>query len=88
MQILPSILFFLILAAAPFFLSIRFGKRFEETVAVSSGAIILLLFLCGILGFLSAGVYIVSGIALFLILLSFFMLIRRRGSASVTPPSV
>ena len=85
MQLLPSILFFLILAAVPFFLSVRFGKHFEETVAVSAGAVVLLLFLCGILGFLSAGVYIISGIALLLILLSVYTLIRQRGSASVSP---
>ena len=85
MQLLPSILFFLILAAAPFFLSVRFGKRFEETVAVSAGAVVLLMFLCGILGILAAGVYVVSGIALLLFLLSVYTLVRRRGSAPVSP---
>ena len=81
MQLLPSILFFLILIAAPLFLSVRFGKRFEETVAVSAGSVVLLMFLCGILGFLAAGVYIVMGIALVLICLSVIALIRKRGTS-------
>ncbi len=81
---LPSLLFFLILAVPPFFLSVFRRKRFEETVAVACGATILVMFLCGILGFLEAGVYIVSGVTVLLLVLSVYMLIRRKGIGSLS----
>ena len=64
------IVFFLVLVSPPFFLSVRFGKRFDETVALSAGSVILILFLFGILGVLEAGVFFVLGLTLLLIGLS------------------
>ena len=75
---LSLIVFFLVLVSPPLFLSVFRGKRFEETVAVSSGAVILVLFLCGVLGILEAGVYLVLGLALVLAGLSVYRFIRRR----------
>ena len=77
------IVFFLVLVSPPFFLSVRFGKRFEETVALSAGSVILILFLFGILGVLEAGVFFVLGLTLLLIGLSVVRLVRKPAAASV-----
>ena len=77
------IAFFLVLVSPPFFLSVRFGKRFEETVALSAGSLILILFLFGILGVLEAGVFFVLGLTLLLIGLSVIRLVGKPAAASV-----
>ncbi len=79
------IVFFLVLVLPPFFLSVRFGKRFEETIALSAGSVILVLFLSGILGVLEAGVFFVLGLTLLLACLSVIRLARKPASASVRP---
>ncbi len=79
-----AILFFLILTAPPLWLAIRRGARFEETVSVTTGGIILLLFLCGICGILQAGVWLILGITVLLLAHSGWMLVRRPAASQAS----
>ena len=75
---IPAILFFLVLLMPPFFLSVRRGKRFEETIALSSGSMILFMFVCGMAGLLKISVYMILGITVILAGASVWMMIRKK----------
>ena len=75
---IPAILFFAVLTAGPLFLSVRHGKRFEETIAVTTGTIILFMFVCGMIGLLKASVYIILGSAVILTGWSLVLVIRKK----------
>lgn len=75
---IPAILFFLVLLAPPLFLAVLRGKRFEETAALTTGSMILFMFLCGMAGILKFSVYILLGITPVLLGLSVFLAIRRK----------
>jgi hypothetical protein len=68
--LIPAILFFLVLSAPPLFLSVYHGKRFEETISLTTGSLILFMYLCGIFGLLKVSVFLILGIALSLLILS------------------
>ena len=83
---IPAILFFGVLLAGPLFLAVRYGKRFEETIALTTGSIILFMFVCGTAGLLKLSVYLVLGAALALAGLSAARLIRKKEfRASLAP---
>ena len=74
---IPVAVFLLILVSLPMFLSVRFRKRFEETIFLSAGGIVAILFLFGLIGILDIGVYAVAAAAAVLISLSAFFLVRK-----------
>lgn len=53
-------------------------KRFEDLLPITCSSIVLILFLCGILGFLKQGVYLVLIISVFLWSYSLFHLFRNK----------
>lgn len=73
-----AIVFFLVLSAPPFFLAVFRGKRFEETIAVTTGCLILFLFVCGIPGLLKTGVGIILGMTVAFFSASLAILIRKK----------
>ena len=79
---IPAVLFFLVLVSPPLFGAVRRGKRFEETIALTAGGLVLLLFLCGILGILKPGVYLVLGITAAFLVLSAAEVFRKRTSGT------
>ena len=84
-MILSIIALFLVLVSLPFFLAVRFGKRFEETIFLSCGTIILGLFGCGICGFLRAGIWLTLGTAGILLAFSAALLIRKPRKGALKP---
>ena len=75
---IPAILFFLVLLAPPLFLAVVRGKRFEDSAAVTTGAMILLMFACGMIGLLEFSVYLILGGTAVLLFLSAFLALRRK----------
>ncbi len=83
---IPAILFFLVLVAPPLFLAVWRGKRFEQTIALTTGSMILFMFLCGILGMLKFSVYGILGSALVLLILSAIRIFKTKDlKKSLTP---
>ena len=83
---IPAILFFLVLLMPPFFLSVRRGKRFEETIALSSGSMILFMFVCGMAGLLKISVYMILGITAILAGASVLTVIRKKQVRAAVAP--
>lgn len=75
---IPAILFFLTLIAPPLFLAVWRGRRFEESIALTTGTMILFMFVCGIIGLLKASVYILLGSTAMLFGLSAWLVFRRK----------
>ena len=75
---IPAILFFLVLIAPPLFLAVWRGKRFEESIALTTGSMILFMFLCGILGILKFSVYAILGASAALLILSAVRIIQKK----------
>jgi len=75
---IPAILFFLVLIAPPLFLAVWRGKRFEQSIALTTGSMILFMFLCGILGILKLSVYLILGAAAALLILSAVRIIQKK----------
>ena len=75
---IPAILFFLVLVAPPLFLAVWRGKRFEESIALTTGSMILFMFLCGILGILKFSVYAILGASAALLILSAVRIIQKK----------
>ena len=75
---IPAILFFLVLLAPPLFLAAVREKRFEDSAALTTGAMILLIFACGMIGLLKFTVYLILGGTAALLLLSVFLTLRRK----------
>ena len=83
---IPAAIFFLVLLMPPLFLSVWRGKRFEETIALSSGSMILFMFICGIAGLLKISVYMILGITLVLAGTSIFFTIRKKQFRAALAP--
>ena len=83
---IPAAIFFLVLLTPPLFLSVWRGKRFEETIALSSGSMILFMFVCGIVGLLKISVYMILGITLALAGASVFFMIRKKQFRAALAP--
>ena len=82
---IPAIVLFGVLLAPPLFLAVWRGKRFEETIAVTTGSMILFMFTCGVLGILKISVYLILGITLILAGASAAVMIRKKqGLRSLT----
>ena len=75
---IPAILFFLVLLAPPLFLAAVREKRFEDSAALTTGAMILLMFACGMIGLLKFSVYLILGGTAVLLFLSVFLTLRRK----------
>ena len=75
---IPAIVLFGVLLAPPLFLAVWRGKRFEETIAVTTGSMILFMFTCGVLGILKISVYLILGITLILAGASAAVMIRKK----------
>lgn len=58
--------------------AVKAGKRFEETVTVNLTAVMLVLFLCGISGFLNFGVTLVMAVSAFAFGYAVFTLVRQK----------
>ena len=80
------ILFFAILLVPPLFLAVCRGKRFEESIAVTTGSMILFMFFCGIIGILKFSVYMILGITGILLGLSVVIAIRRKHLRALLAP--
>lgn len=72
------ILFFLVLIAPPLFLAVWQKRRFEETVALTTGGMILFMYVLGIVGLLKISVYLILGMTLALLGGSAFLVFRRK----------
>ncbi len=74
---IPAILFFLVLIAPPLYLAVNRGKRFEETIALTTGGMILFMYVLGIVGLLKASVYLILGATAILLILSAYPVFRQ-----------
>ena len=70
--------FALVLISGSVFAGTFFRRRFGETIPASLMGIILLLYICGALGFLKAGVYLILSTAAALLVLSVGRLVREK----------
>ena len=74
----PAILFFLVLITPPLFLAIYQRKRFEETIALTTGGMILFMYVLGIIGLLKVSVYLILGASTALLILSFIKILKSK----------
>lgn len=74
---IPAILFFLVLIAPPLYLAVNRGKRFEETITLTTGGMILFMYVLGIVGLLKASVYLILGATAILLILSAYPVFRQ-----------
>lgn len=74
----PAILFFVILITPPLFLAVWWKRRFEETIALTAGGMILFMYVLGIIGLLKVSVYLILGITLALLILSAARIFREK----------
>lgn len=75
---IPAILFFLVLIAPPLYLAVNRGKRFEETIALTTGGMILFMYVLGIVGLLKVSVYLILGATAALLILSFIKILKSK----------
>ena len=83
---LPAILFFTILITPPFFLAIWKKRRFEDSIALTTGGLILVMFLFGIVGLLRISVYVILSVALILLILSAYKILREKTPVRTLAP--
>ena len=81
----PAILFFVILITPPLFLAVWRKRRFEETIALTTGGMILFMYVLGIIGLLKVSVYLILGITLALLILSAARLFREKTLKPLMP---
>ena len=81
----PAILFFVILITPPLFLAVWRKRRFEETIALTSGGMILFMYVLGIIGLLKVSVYLILGITLALLILSAARIFREKTLKPLMP---
>ena len=74
----PAILFFLVLVAPPLFLAVYKKRRFEETIALTTGGMILFMYVLGIIGLLKVSVYLILGATAALLILSFIKILKSK----------
>ena len=74
----PAILFFLVLVAPPLFLAVYKKQRFEETIALTTGGMILFMYVLGIIGLLKVSVYLILGATAALLILSFIKILKSK----------
>ena len=74
----PAILFFLVLVAPPLFLAVYKKQRFEETIALTTGGMILFMYVLGITGLLKVSVYLILGATAALLILSFIKILKSK----------
>lgn len=72
-------LFFAVLLSGSVFAAARFGRKFEEILPITCMGIVLVLFLFGAVGLLSAGVYAVLLLAVCFWAYGLWSLVKRRG---------
>lgn len=70
--------YYMTLIGGSLFGAVKAGKRFEETVTVNLAAVMLVLFLCGICGFLNFGVTLVMAASAFVFGYAVFTLVRQK----------
>ena len=75
---IPAILFFLVLIAPPLFFAVWQKRRFEETIALTTGGLILFMYVLGIIGLLKMSVYLILGMTLVLLGLSACLVFRKK----------
>ena len=75
---IPAILFFLVLIAPPLYLAVNRGKRFEESIALTTGGMILFMYVLGIVGLLKVSVYLILGATAALLILSFIKILKSK----------
>ena len=78
MQMITQVVLFGILISGSMLGSAVWKKRFEDLLPIGCASIVLMLFLCGILGFLKQGVYLVLIISVFLWSYSLCHLFRNK----------
>ena len=71
-------LFFLVLVAPPLFLAVYKKRRFEETIALTTGGMILFMYVLGIIGLLKVSVYLILGATAALLILSFIKILKSK----------
>ena len=76
-------IFFLVLSSGSVFSSALYKTRFEQLLPVTSSSIVLIIFICGFLGNLHLGVYVVLFLCLSLYALSVIYIIREKSFYSV-----
>ncbi len=80
---ISQIIIFAILSAGSVFAASVFGKKYEEILPITSGAIVLMLFLFGIIGVLNVGVYVICIAAIALYAYALFKVLKQKNYKSV-----
>ena len=75
---LAIVFFFLIISSGSVFSSAVFQKKYEEVLPITNVAIVVLLFIFGILGYLETGVVICCGLSIILYVIAIVWIIKKR----------